>query len=407
MTEYQLLTVLAAFVFLYSIIASRLEKTPINGAVVYLFAGVIFGTHCFDLIQAEADGGVLRLLAELTLALVLFSDSATASLSVLKKVRNIPIRLLLIGLPLTIVAGLGSGYVIFDNLSFYELALLATMLAPTDAALGQAVVTNQSVPSSVRQSLNVESGLNDGICVPVILIFLALATGAAGGDETASLVLRLPLQAIGIGAAVGVAMALVGNLLLKGSATRGWIAGSWIQIPIVALAILSFALAQRWGGSGFIAAFVGGLVFGGIRRNADVKEQLLEGAESTGNVLSMLTWFLFGALLVGKGFDHFSWRVIAYAVLSLTVVRMFPVWLCLLGIPMKLDSKLFLGWFGPRGLASIVFVVMVIDAKLPGNDTISAVVIWTVALSILAHGISAVPLANNYGQRVTARDGTV
>ena len=403
--EYQTLAVLAAFAFFYSLVASRLERTPINGALVYLFFGLLCGPYGLKLIELNVDAEAVKGLAEFTLALVLFSDSANANLTVLRKVERAPIRLLLIGLPLTIAAGVIAGYFIFGDLTLLEVALLATMLAPTDAALGQAVVTNQAVPANVRESLDVESGLNDGICVPVLLVFLALATGQVSGSETVSLVARLPLQQIGIGAGVGIVSAIAGGFALKQSQIHGWISGAWVQIPIVALALFCFGLAQWLGGSGFIASFVGGLTFGGLVK--DHKEQLLNGAEGAGNLLSLLTWFTFGAVVVGKGFEHVSWEVIVYALLSLTVIRILPVILCLVGIPAKLDTKLFIGWFGPRGLASIVFIVMVLNKKLPGNATLAAVVVWTVALSILAHGISAVPLARMYGQRVAARKGVV
>lgn len=407
MSEYQILTVLAAFAFLYSVVASRLERTPISGAVIYLFVGLACGTYGLGLVELNVEGETLKRLAEFTLALVLFSDSANANLGVLRKVEGIPIRLLLVGLPLTIAAGCGVGFLIFGELTFVEIALLATMLAPTDAALGQAVVTNESVPDSVRESLNVESGLNDGICVPVLLIFLALAAGGATGNETASLIIKLPLQAIGIGAAVGVVLAIVGSFLVRFCGSRGWITGAWTGIPVVALAMFCFALSQWLGGSGFIGAFVGGLLFGGLIKGHEVKEKLLSGAESAGNVMSLLTWFVFGAVAFGKGLQNCSWQVLLYAVLSLTIVRMLPVLLCLIGVKMRVDSKSFIGWFGPRGLASIVFIVMVIDAKLPGNDTLVAVVTWTVALSIIAHGISAVPFAKIYAKRVADREGAV
>ena len=326
-------------------------------------------------------------------------------MTVLRKVEWIPIRLLLVGLPLTILAGFAVGYVIFPDLGLLEIALLATMLAPTDAALGQAVVTNKSVPAGVRESLNVESGLNDGICVPVLLVFLALSTGQVSGDETVGLVAKLPLQQIGIGIAVGIALALVGGFALRSCASRDWLDGSWQQIPIVALAMCCFGLSQWLGGSGFIACFVGGLTFGGIAK--DYKQEVLRGAEASGNVFSLLTWFTFGAVVVETGIEHVSWEAIVYAVLSLTVIRMVPVCLCLIGIPFKLDTKLFIGWFGPRGLASIVFLVMVINENLPGGATIAAAVVWTVTLSIIAHGMSAVPLAKYYGRIVADRQGVV
>ena len=407
MSEYQTLTVLAGFAFFYSVVASRLERTPISGAVVYLFVGLACGSYGLQLVKLDVDADVLKLLAEITLAMVLFADSANANLDALRKAKQIPIRLLLIGLPLTIAAGFGVGWLIFDELTLLEIALLATMLAPTDAALGQAVVTNEAVPASVRESLNVESGLNDGICVPVLLVFLALAKGSVAGSQAESLVVRLPIQEIGIGASVGIALAVIGSFELKWSVTRGWISGSWIQIPVVALALFCFALSQWLGGSGFIGAFVGGLVFGGLVKNHKVKEEVLIGAEGVGNVFSLLTWLLFGAVVFGHSLQHFDWRVFAYAVLSLTLIRIFPVFLCGIGVKSYIDSKLFVGWFGPRGLASIVFVVMVLDEKLPGGNTLAAIVTGTVALSIIAHGLSAVPLAKIYAKRVADRQGVV
>ncbi len=407
MSEYQILTVLAAFAFFYSVVASRLERTPFSGAVVYLLAGLACGPFGFKLIELDVGGEGLKLLAEFTLALVLFTDSANADLSVLRRVERAPIRLLLVGLPLTIAAGFGAGYLIFDSLTVFEIALLATMLAPTDAALGQAVVTNQAVPASVRVSLNVESGLNDGICVPVLLIFLALASGSATSSEAMGLVARLPVQQIGIGATVGVVLAIVGSIALKWSAANKWISGAWVQVPIVALALFCFSLSQWLGGSGFIGSFVGGLVFGGLKRDHEVKETLLNGAEGVGNVLSLLTWFTFGAVVFGATLEKSSWEVILYAVLSLTVLRMVPVLVSLIGVERHLDSKLFVGWFGPRGLASIVFIVMVYDQEVAGRDTLATIVTWTVGLSIIAHGLSAVPLSKIYAERVNRRNGEV
>ncbi|MGI9470985.1 MAG: cation:proton antiporter [Rubripirellula sp.] len=405
MSEYQVLAVIAAFVFLYSIVASRLEKTRFSGALVYVLCGLILGPFGFHLIDLDVDGEAMKSLAELTLAVVLFSDSAGADLSVLRRVRRLPVRLLLVGLPLTILLGFAAGVLVYPNLSWIEIALLATMLAPTDAALGKAVITNESVPSTVRQGLNVESGLNDGICVPVILLLLALASGAVDEGSIATQMLNLPLQAIGIGALVGVVFAVAACISLDMSMKRGWICGVWIQVPVVALALVCFAVAQWLGGSGFIACFVGGLTFGGTLRER--KKELLEAAEGSGNVLSMITWFVFGALFIGQCLRSPDWHAIVYALLSLTVIRMLPVFLSLSGLRMKTDSKLFMGWFGPRGLASIVFIVMVKEASLPGVGTLEQAVTWTILLSVTLHGISANPFAAAYAKRITARQGVV
>jgi len=405
MSEYQILTIFAAFAFAYSLIATRLEKTPVNGAFVYLAMGVLFGPQVLGLIDLQIDGEGVSRLAEIALAICLFTDSSNADLSVLRRVEAIPARLLLIGLPLTIALGLGLAWLLFGDLSFFEVALIATMLAPTDAALGKAVVTNPVVPAKVRESLNVESGLNDGICVPVILFFIALAGGSVEASESAGLVMKLPLQVIGIGMAIGLVLSVLCGFALRNCASRGWVSGTWLQMPIIALALLCFGLAQWLGGSGFIASFVGGLTFGALTKQH--KEQFLDAAEGTADAVAMVTWFTFGTVILALLLSGFSWQVLVYALLSLTLVRMLPVFLCLIGKGFRPDTLLFMGWFGPRGLASIVFVVMVVGEKLPGNDTIVAVVVWTIVLSIVLHGLSANPLAAKYGRRVEARGGTI
>ena len=405
MSEYQILTVFAGFALAYSLIASRLEKTPVNGALVYVAVGMLFGPRALGLIDLNVDGEAVSRLAEFALAICLFTDSSNANLSVLRRVEAIPVRLLLIGLPLTIALGLGLAWLIFRDLGFFEVALIATMLAPTDAALGKAVVTNPAVPDEVRESLNVESGLNDGICVPVILFFIALAAGSVEASESAGLVVQLPLEVIGIGLVAGLILAVLGGFALRTCASRGWVAGTWLQIPIIALALLCFGLAQWLGGSGFIASFVGGLTFGALTKQH--KEQFLDAAEGTGDAVALVTWFTFGTVITGLLLPGLHWQVLLYALLSLTVVRILPVFLCLIGKGLRSDTLLFMGWFGPRGLASIVFAVMVAAENLPGNDTILAVVAWTIVLSILLHGLTANPLASLYGARADARGGVI
>ncbi len=392
---YGTLAVLAAFAFVYSVVASRLERTPINGALVFLAFGILAGPQVLGLLDLSVSGEGMRTVAELTLALVLFSDSANADLATLRRTFRIPSRLLLIGLPLTIAFGFGVGRLLFPDLPLLTVAILATMLAPTDAALGKAVVTNEAVPAPVREGLNVESGLNDGICVPILFTFLALAAGTEG--STTGIALRLFMEEIGIGLAVGVGLAVAGHRAILAAANRGWLEEPWTQLPVIALAVTCFGVAQAAGGSGFIACFTGGLVFGGLVKRE--KELLFEGAEGGGNLLSLLTWVMFGAAFVGQSLGDLDWRVLVYSLLSLTIVRMLPVSLSLLGLGVRADAQLFLGWFGPRGLASIVFAVIVVGENVTGSDTLTATVICTVALSILAHGLTANPFANAYSAR--------
>lgn len=385
---YKNLAILAAFVFLYSIVSKRLEKTPVNGAITFTLFGLIFGSLGLGVLNLNLNAEDLRTLAELTLALVLFTDAANANLDELKQSFRLPQRLLLMGLPLTIALGYGLGILVFDQqLTLMEIAILSTMLAPTDAALGKAVVMDTSVPSNIREALNVESGLNDGICVPVLFVFIALAAEAGHQGSTSSLVLELVAEELGIGILVGVMVTMLGAWLLKCLADRAWITETWQQLPVPALAVVCFAMAQALGGSGFIASFVGGLLFGALAKKH--KHTFLPAAEGTGDTLALLTWVVFGAAMIGKVVGNFTWETVLYAVLSLTVIRMLPVFLVLTGLKMRTDEKLFIGWFGPRGLASVVFAVLVVNEHLPGGKIIISTVACTIVLSIIAHGLSA------------------
>mgnify|MGYP001812794244 CR=1 FL=1 len=402
---YANLAILGTFIFLYSIISGGLEKTPVSGALVFTAFGLTVGPLGLDLLTMHVGTEGLSLLAELTLAVLLFADAANANLGALKQFSRIPVRLLLIGLPLTILFGFGIGVVLFGGLTLLEIAILATMLSPTDAALGKAVVTNEGVPTNIRESLNVESGLNDGICVPILFLFLALATQADAGEGVSLLALKLLAEEIGIGAGVGIGLTLLGWILLKRFANKGWVTETWRQLPVPALSVACFAVAQWIGGSGFIACFVGGMLFGKIV-SKEHKHKLLLAAEGTGDTLALITWIVFGAAVVGRSLDALSWPVLLYALLSLTIIRMLPVFLSLSGIKMRADEKLFMGWFGPRGLASIVFAVIVLNANLPGGETISTVVVVTIILSVIAHGLSANPLVAALGKRLRRAAGS-
>lgn len=397
---YADLAILAAFVFIYSLVSGGLEKTPFNGAFVFAAFGLILGPLGFGFLNLNVDAEGLSTLAEFTLALVLFTDASNANLRELKHSFRIPQRLLLVGLPLTILLGFAAGYLLFDGLTLIEIAIVATMLAPTDAALGKAVVTNAAVPNNIREGLNVESGLNDGICVPILLIFLAIATSTGLEGGVSMLALELVSKAIGIGVLVGVGMALLAMRLLTFFADKDWVSETWEQLPVPALAMICYAVAQWLGGSGFIACFAGGLLFGGLAKHH--KHKLLLAAEGTGDTLALLTWVAFGIAVVGQSIGHFTWQIAVYAVLSLTIVRMLPVYLVLGGMKLRSDEKLFMGWFGPRGLASIVFSVIVLNEQLPGGDTISMTVVCTIILSVVAHGLSANPLVAALSARTKA-----
>lgn len=388
---YETLAIMAVFIFLYSTVAGGIEKRPMSGPIIFLAFGVAMGPLGLALLEADISAHMLRAFAELSLALVLFTDAANADLRTLKRSLGLPERMLLIGLPITIILGFLFGAMLFPHLPLLEVALLAVMLAPTDAALGKAIFSNPRVPVRIREALNVESGLNDGICVPILYLFLALAVSTEMQGGPVSLALSLLAREIGIGLAVGLGVTALGVGLWRFSLGRKWVDPNWLQVPVVALAVACFALAQSLEGSGFIACFVGGLLFDLMV--TDGKHELMEAAEGMGNTLALITWVIFGFAVVGQAQPGLSWSIVIYALLSLTVIRILPVYLSLAGTGESFYGKMFMGWFGPRGLASIVFIIIVWEKDLPGGLTMAMTVVCTVVLSIIAHGLTATPLA--------------
>ncbi|MGL6237363.1 cation:proton antiporter [Aeromonas dhakensis] len=396
---YQNLAVIAAFLLIYSLIAGRFESRLINGPLLFLLMGWLLGPGGIELLSLSIDSDGIKLLAELTLVIVLFSDAANTNWQVLLANRSLPIRLLLIGLPLTLLAGTLFGRWVYPDLPLLELAILSTILAPTDAALGKAVVSNPAVPAPIREGLNQESGLNDGICVPVLLLLLALIAPTEQHSGTGLLAITLLLEEIGIGLLVAWGLTTFTLRLLKTSYLNGWQLPLWRQLTMPGLALLCFALAQTLGGSGFIAAFVGGLLMG--RKLGEHKHAYLDSCEGYGDLLSVVIWMVFGATLMPMLAELLHWQYWLYAAASLTLLRMVPVWLSLLGTGLKLELKLFIGWFGPRGLASIVFAVMVLqnEPALLGQRPIIATVLCTIILSVILHGLSANPWVARFKPR--------
>ena len=393
--DTQGLAVIAAGVILFGLVSRRVEGTIVTAPMIFAAFGLLIGDAVFGLAHLDFGHGFIHGLAEVTLILVLFSDAARIDLKQLRRDHDLPVRMLLIGMPLTIVLGTLVGLVLPLGLSFWEAALLAAILAPTDAALGQTVVSSPLVPARIRQALNVESGLNDGIALPLVLLFACLASADHPGAEERNWILFGVLQ-VTLGPLAGLVVGGLGAWSIDRAAAKGWMEESYEGLAILGVAILAFAAAEIIGGNGFIAAFVGGLVFGNrVRGRCAV---VFEFAEAEGQLLTLLTFLIFGAAILPEAAGNIGWVAVVYAVLSLTAVRLLPISLSLVGAGLRWPTIGFLGWFGPRGLASILFALFVLeDADMPAADQILAVTIVTVAFSIVAHGVSAAPAARRYG----------
>ena len=385
---------------LFGLVSKRLDNTPLTAPLVFSAFGLLLGTlgeRSFDL---QLERGFLHLLAELTLIFVLFSDAARINLRQLRQDHNLPARLLIIGMPLTIAAGLLVGRWLMDDLLLWEAALLAAILAPTDAALGQSVVTNLEVPVRIRQTLNVESGLNDGIALPLVLVFVSLASAMHGSADIGRWLTFGALQ-ISLGPAVGALVGYAGARLVRWATDRNWMSIGFEGISALTIALLAYALAESVHGNGFIAAFTAGVLFGNsLSRPCQF---LYEFAETEGQLLTYTVFFIFGALMLPPILPRIEWSWCVYAIMSLTVVRIVPVFLALMGTGVRGATYGFLGWFGPRGLASVLFVLLIlVDSDVPHRYLIEGVVVLTVALSIVLHGLTAAPVSKWYGSRVAA-----
>ena len=393
---------------MFALAAGRLERWSIGGPLVFTMVGLALGPTGLGAIEVPATGEVVKLVTELTLALLLFTDASILGLWQLRRHAGIPARLLVIGLPLTILLGGLLALALLPGVPVGLCFLVATILAPTDAALSLAVVTNPKIPLTVRSSLNVESGLNDGIATPIVTVLIAVVAAEEGVTQ------GWVIDAVrSIAIALGVAVVLgagVGWLVVR-ARRAGWTTATSEQLLVLATALVSFLATVEIAGNGFVAAFVAGLVFGAVTRHQE--SPATEHVETTGLFLSYAVWTIFGALLAGPLLHH-GWHASAlvYAVLSLTVVRMVPVALALFRARLDTATVLFFGWFGPRGLASIVFLLLAVhdlhveSVGIVGEVAFEAVV-WTILLSVVLHGLSATPLAVAYGKRTHRHVGTV
>ena len=397
------LAIVAAAVLAVAGFSRRLTGTPITTAMAFVAIGLLVGRLAIEGVTASATSQTGRTLAEATLAVVLFADASRIKLGALAREYAVPLRLLGLGLPLTIILGAALAAAIFTQLNLAEALVLAIVLAPTDAALGQAVVTEPRLPSRIRQGLNVESGLNDGICVPLLLIALAVAD-AEDHLTSAHHAVAVVAEEIGYGLLGGAVAGLAAAAVVAISYRRDLISGPWLQVIPIAAAGLAYGFAAALGGSGFIASFVAGAIFGGfVSRESEEASRFSEGL---GGLLGGVTFLIFGAILLGPALEHATWQTGLYAVLSLTLIRMLPVAIAMIGSGAALRTIGFLGWFGPRGLASIVFAVIAVqEAHLVGAQTILLASYVTIGLSVFAHGATAAPLAERYARWYESHPG--
>ena len=390
------LAVFFLIIVTYALIALRLERWLITMPMFFVAAGALFGDFTSDFTMTVQG---VEMLTEVTLALLLFADAATIGFRQIMDDNGLPDRLLLVGLPLNIIVGGLIAFAFFPAEGVWFAFLLASILAPTDAALGLAIFNNAKVPVRIRRSLNVESGLNDGVVTPFVTLFLALTLASAeGGNEP---FLRSAMTEISFAVVVAVVVGMVGGKLFLWAKERGWSTATALQIGGMALALTAYLASVAVGGNGFIAAFVAGLLFGHMVRPHAL--EMVEFTEVTGTLFSLFVWTVFGVNVVASLFQEFDLRALLFAVLALTLMRMLPVYIAMFGSGLRRDTVALMGWFGPRGLASVVFTLTAVEiyhhAGLHPNTLIAAAG-WTILLSVFLHGLSAQPLAGWYARRL-------
>ncbi len=388
----------AAMIFIYGLFSKVADRSPITAPMIFVATGILVGPLGFNVFHMEPYGALVKIITEVTLVLILFVDATTINLKHLIKDRATPMRLLLIGLPLTMLTGTIVAYLLFPGVNIWLLALMALILSPTDAALGQAVVKSEKVPERVRRWIGTESGLNDGIALPPIFACISvLSVGIGVSDENWVLFL---LQQVVFGAVIGGFVGWLGGTLISYFSNKGWMNSTFQRLVSGSLAVLCFAIAEHFGVNGFIAAFAGGLLLGASTKSQRVKERIQEFGEAEGQQLELFVFMIFSMLLVPTAYHYWDFTALLYAVLSLTIIRMLPVAISLIGKNLDMGTILFVGWFGPRGIASVLYLLLVVETLgFEGYEPILSVIVLTILLSVFAHGASAVPLSNLFGKK--------
>ncbi len=398
MTEYPIIAFAAFLILAYGIFSKLSEKSVISAPMVFVSVGILISFFVGESWKEGINATWAEPIAQITLIMVLFVDASTINLKKLRAQKSLPLRLLLIGLPLTMILGILVAIPLFPGINIWMLALMAFILSPTDAALGLAVVTSKMVPIRIRQTINVESGLNDGIALPPILVCIAILSGDAAGDGSGVAYWSLfTLKQFVFGPVIGGLIGLAGGFLVDFASKRQWMNATFQRLAALSIAILAFSLAEMVHGNGFIAAFFAGLLLG--TRTPEIRERIQEFGEAESQALILFIFLLTGLLMVPFAFPYWDAAAVIYALLSLTFIRMVPVAISLLGTKLGWGTIAFIGWFGPRGIASVLYLLMVVIALgRDGYEVILSVITLTVLLSIFLHGITAIPFSRFYAK---------
>jgi len=396
MHDHPAIILAALLIFLFGLISRAAERSPITAPMFFMAVGIILSPLCLNVFQVTVNAETTKILAEVTLVIILFVDASTIHFKRLgETLAGIPARLLGIGLPLTTLLGGVITYLMFPAIDIWLIAMVALILSPTDAALGQAIIKSPHVPVRLRESVSIESGLNDGIALPPILVCIAVLTEGSGVIDGSGHWLTFMFSQLTLGPIVGAAVGLFGGRCVDWTANKGWSEPTFQRLAAISLALMAYALAELIHGNGFIAAFFAGLLLGA--KTPVVRERIQEFGEAEGQLLSLMIFLLLGLVMIPVAASYWNFEMLVYALLSLTVIRMLPVAISLIGSGLDRHTVLFLGWFGPRGIASVLYLLIAVgDMGFSGYEHAMSLIVLTVLLSTVLHGVSAVPLSNRF-----------
>ena len=399
MHDHPVIFFCALLIFLFGLVSRLSERSPITAPMFFMAVGILVSPLGLDLFHMDIAASSAQILAEITLIVILFVDASMIQVTRLKEtLSGLPARLLGLGLPLTMLFGGLVAYLLFPTIDIWLIALVALILSPTDAALGQAIIKSPKIPNRIRESVSIESGLNDGIALPLILVCIAVLTEGRSVLDGSGQWLWFMAGQLTLGPIVGGLVGWYGGKLVNKAADIGWSEPTFQRLSAISLALMAYAFAELLHGNGFIAAFFAGLLLG--VNNPIVRERIQEFGEAEGQLLSLFIFMILGLVMIPVAASYWTPTMLLYSVLSLTVVRMLPVAISLMGSGLDKFTIAFIGWFGPRGIASVLYLLIAIgELGFKGYENAMSIVVLTVLLSTVLHGVSAVPLVTMFNAR--------
>lgn len=375
-----------------ALLSGLAHRSILSLSFFFLAAGMMLGPGLFGVIDLETTADLVKRVTELTLIVILFVDGLEVERSFVRRGWHVPTRTLLIAMPLTAVfIALVGGPLL--GLSWGEAFLLGALLSPTDPVLTSSVCTNPKIPARIRNSLNLESGFNDGLALPAVILFAHYLLRDSGDLSWWQFLAR----DVGVGAAVGFAGALVAVWLVKSLRGRMVMATHYLTLYAFAVSLSLYAAARFAGGNGFIAVYLAGIVMAAM--GGDQAPAFPRFSRDLGEVLKLATFVIFGSLLAFSWWVDEGWRGLLFVLFVIFAARTLALLLSLIGTRLDWQERAFMAWFGPKGVACVAYSLLVLGLEVPGGVRVFHLTALVVVASIILHGASDTPLANRFARR--------